>query len=141
MSTVTDQPAADTAGDPAAPVASVAPPAPVASAAPVAPPAPVASAAPVAGAPLAEESRGFGISSLVLGLVSILAGFTLVVPAGGLVLGILALKREPASRTMAIWGIVLNGVMLAGAVLATLVAVAFGLAVLPFLPFLPFAFS
>jgi hypothetical protein len=124
MTTVTDQPAAVTTGDPVA----SAPVAPV----PVAPVAPVG--APV-GAPLAEESRGFGISSLVLGLVSILAGFTLVVPAGGLVLGILALKREPASRTMAIWGIVLNGVMLAGAVLATLVAVAFGLAVLPFLPF------
>ena len=124
MTTVTDQPAAATTGDPVA----SAPVAPV----PVAPVAPVGAPA---GAPFAEDSRGFGISSLVLGLVSILAGFTLVVPAGGLVLGILALKREPASRTMAIWGIVLNGVMLAGAVLATLVAVAFGLAVLPFLPF------
>ncbi len=124
MTTVTDQPAAVTTGDPVA----SAPVAPV----PVAPVAPVGAPA---GAPFAEDSRGFGISSLVLGLVSILAGFTLVGPAGGLVLGILALTREPASRTMAIWGIVLNGVMLAGAVLATLVAVAFGLAVLPFLPF------
>jgi hypothetical protein len=89
-----------------------------------------------AAAPLAhEESRGFSLSSLVLGIVSIFAGLTLVVPAGGLVLGIIALQREPASRTMAIWGIVLNGVMLAGAVLAGLVGIAFGLAVLPFLPF------
>ena len=72
------------------------------------------SAAPAA--PLAqEESRGFSLSSLVLGII--------------------ALQREPASRTMAIWGIVLNGVMLAGAVLAGLVGIAFGLAVLPFLPF------
>ena len=91
--------------------------------------------APATYAPLApEEPRGFSISSLVLGLVSILAGFTLVVPAAGLVLGILALKREPAGRTMAIWGIALNGVMLAGAVLITLVALAFGVALLPFLP-------
>jgi hypothetical protein len=95
-------------------------------------PAPAAQGGP---APLApEDSRGFSLASLVLGLVSILAGFTLVVPAGGLVLGILALKREPASRTMAIWGIALNGVMLAGAVLGTLVALAFGVALLPFLP-------
>lgn len=91
--------------------------------------------APAPYAPLApEEPRGFSISSLVLGLVSILAGFTFVVPAAGLVLGILALKREPAGRTMAIWGIALNGVMLAGAVLATLVAFAFGVALLPLLP-------
>jgi hypothetical protein len=121
MTTVTDQPAATTAGDTVTPLA------PVASVAPGAPGAPVA--------PVAEESRGFGISSLVVGLVSILAGLTLVVPAAGLVLGILALKREPASRTMAIWGIVLNGVMLAGAVLVGLAGIAFGLAVLPFLPF------
>jgi len=93
-----------------------------------------ASAAPAG--PLApEESRGFSLASLVLGLVSIVAGLTVIVPAGGLVLGILALKREPASRTMAIWGIVLNGVMLAGALLAGIVGIAFGLAVLPFLPF------
>ncbi|RXZ68889.1 hypothetical protein ESP51_12950 [Agromyces albus] len=72
------------------------------------------------------------MSSLVLGLVSIVASYTFVVPAIGLVLGILALKREPASRTMAIWGIVLNAVMLGGAVLVGLAAAAFGLAMLPF---------
>ncbi|MDF2574733.1 MAG: hypothetical protein K0S05_1645 [Agromyces sp.] len=83
----------------------------------------------------AEESRGFSISSLVLGLVSIIASYTFFVPAAGLVLGIMALKREPASRTMAIWGIVLNAVMLGGAVLVTLGALVFGLAMLPFLPF------
>lgn len=78
------------------------------------------------------ETRGFSISSLVLGLVSIVASYTFVVPAIGLVLGIMALKREPASRTMAIWGIVLNSVMLAGAVLFTVGALIFGLAMLPF---------
>ncbi|KRC58778.1 hypothetical protein ASE14_17530 [Agromyces sp. Root81] len=72
------------------------------------------------------------MSSLVLGLVSIVASSTFVVPAIGLVLGILALSREPASRTMAIWGIVLNAVMLAGTVLVALGSVAFGLAMLPF---------
>ncbi|WP_235508278.1 DUF4190 domain-containing protein [Agromyces sp. Soil535] len=80
----------------------------------------------------AAETRGFSISSLVLGLVSIVASYTFFVPIVGLVLGVLALKREPASRTMAIWGIVLNAVMLAGAVLVSLGAFAFGLAMLPF---------
>ena len=40
-------------------------------------------------------------------------------------------EREPASRTMAIWGIVLNAVMLAGTVLFALIAIV-GLAFLPF---------
>ena len=92
-------------------------------------PAPVTS-----GAAVDAEQRGFAVSSLVLGLVSIVAGFTFVVPVAGLVLGILALRREPAARTMAIWGIALNGVMLAGIVLAGIAAVIFGLALLPFLP-------
>ena len=85
-----------------------------------------ATAAPVA------ETRGFSIASLVLGLVSIVAASTFFVPAAGLVLGIMALQREPASRTMAIWGIVLNSVMLAGTVLVGLGVAVFGLAMLPF---------
>ena len=78
------------------------------------------------------ESRGFSIASLVLGLVSIVASSTFFVPIAGLVLGIMALQREPASRTMAIWGIVLNSVMLAGTVLVGLGFAVFGLAMLPF---------
>ena len=84
------------------------------------------------GAVPATETRGFSIASLVLGLVSIVASSTFFVPIAGLVLGILALKREPASRTMAIWGIVLNSVMLAGTVLAGIGAAIFGLVMLPF---------
>ena len=34
------------------------------------------------------EQRGFAVSSLVLGLVSFVAGFTFVVPVAGLVLGL-----------------------------------------------------
>lgn len=89
-------------------------------------------AAPGAVLPPLAEPKGFSIASLVLGLVSIVAGFTFFVPVIGLVLGVLALKREPASRTMAIWGVVLNAVMLAGAVLVTFGALVFGLAMLPF---------
>jgi hypothetical protein len=84
------------------------------------------------GAAPTAESRGFSIASLVLGLVSIVASSTFFVPVVGLVLGVMALQREPESRTMAIWGIVLNGVMLAGTVLVTIGALVFGLAMLPF---------
>ncbi|WP_248305650.1 DUF4190 domain-containing protein [Agromyces sp. H66] len=103
------------------------------TATPTQPQAPFGEPNPYAAAPaLAEETRGFSISSLVLGLVSIVASLTFFVPAAGLVLGIMALKREPGSRTMAIWGIVLNAVMLGGTVLVTLGALAVGLAFLPF---------
>lgn len=95
------------------------------------PPASFAEPNPYATVP-AGEMRGFSIASLVLGLVSIAASATFFVPVVGLVLGVMALKREPASRTMAIWGIVLNGVMLAGAVLVAIGALVFGLAMLPF---------
>jgi hypothetical protein len=95
--------------------------------------APFAEPNPYVSAPApAAETRGFSIASLVLGLVSMVASYTFVVPAIGLVLGIMALKREPASRTMAIWGIVLNAVMLAGAALVTFAGLVFGLAMLPF---------
>ncbi|WP_353828866.1 hypothetical protein [Agromyces sp. SYSU T0242] len=80
------------------------------------------------------ETRGFAVSSLVLGILSLVAGFTFVVPIAGLVLGILALRREPAARTMAIWGVALNGVLLGGAVLAALGFLAFGLLLLPLAP-------
>ncbi|TFD74286.1 hypothetical protein E3T54_16100 [Cryobacterium sp. Sr8] len=72
------------------------------------------------------------VSSLVLGLVSIFAGWTFLAPLAGLVVGILAFRSEPHNRTMAIWGIALNAVMLAGVILLGLAAVVFGLAVLPF---------
>lgn len=94
--------------------------------------APDAGTIPPAAVPVAQETTGFSVSSLVLGIVSIFASFTFLVPAAGLVLGVMALKREPASRTMAIWGIVLNAVMLAGTVLVSLGALVFGLAMLPF---------
>ena len=78
---------------------------------------------PMAGA---AESKVFGILSLVLGAASIVAGYTFVVPVAAIVLGILGLKREPASRTFSIWGIVLGSVMLA---LPALILV-FGIALL-----------
>lgn len=86
----------------------------------------------------AAPKQWMSISSLVLGIVSIFAGWTFFMPIAGLVFGILALRKEPANRTMAIWGVVLNGVLLAGSLLVALAALLFGLAFLPFLAFMPF---
>lgn len=58
--------------------------------------------------------KGLSITSMVLGLVSIVAGFTFLVPVVGLVLGIIGLRREPAGRGMAITGLVLNGLFVVG---------------------------
>ncbi|MDN5813663.1 MAG: DUF4190 domain-containing protein [Arthrobacter sp.] len=62
----------------------------------------------------APPPRGMSIASMVLGIVSIFAGFTFVVPIVGLVLGIIGLQREPAGKGMAIAGLILNGLMLLG---------------------------
>ncbi|KAA6436547.1 hypothetical protein FQ330_02880 [Agrococcus sediminis] len=52
-------------------------------------------------------SRGLSITAMVLGLISVTFGWTLVVlPIIGLVFGILALRREPAGRPLAITGII-----------------------------------
>lgn len=79
-------------------------------------------------------SRTLSVTSFALGLASIALGWTFLAPIAGLVVGILALGREPEGRTFAIWGIVLNAVMLAGILIGLLVAVVgvgFGLAFLP----------
>lgn len=80
----------------------------------------------------AAESKGLSVTSLVLGIVSIVAGWTFFVPVVGLVLGLVALRREPRGRTMALWGIVLSAVMLAGSLIVALVAGVIGLALMPF---------
>jgi hypothetical protein len=77
------------------------------------------------------------ITSFVLGLVSIFFGFVFLVPLAGLVLGILALKKEPTARGFAIAGIWINAVMLGLVVLfviliVVLVAV-FGAITLPYM--------
>lgn len=63
------------------------------------------------------QPRGLSITAMVLGLVSILFWFTFLVPIGALVLGIIGLKKEPAGRGMAITGIVLGSVCLAGTII------------------------
>jgi hypothetical protein len=82
----------------------------------------------------AAPARTLSIMSFALGLASIVFSWTFLAPIAGLVLGILALGREPQGRTFAIWGIVLNAVMLAGILISLLIAVVgfgVGLAFLP----------
>ncbi|MBT1681908.1 DUF4190 domain-containing protein [Curtobacterium flaccumfaciens] len=58
--------------------------------------------------------KGLSVTSMVLGLVSIVLGFTFLVPLVGFVLGIIGIRREPAGRGMAITGLVLNGLFVIG---------------------------
>jgi hypothetical protein len=82
--------------------------------------------------------RTLSITSFAIGLASLVLGWTFVAPVAGLVVGILALQREPQGRTFAIWGVVLNSVMLFGILLVGLIALVgagIGFAVLPFAAF------
>lgn len=74
----------------------------------------------------AADARLFGILSLVLGVASIVAGHTFLVPVAAIVLGIIGLRREPAGRALSIWGIVLGSVML----VLPVIIIAIGVAVL-----------
>lgn len=92
-------------------------------------PPPQAYGYPAASAPAypAAPTPGLSIASLVLGVSSIFLGVILVAPIAGLVLGILGLRREPQGRTMAIWGIVLNAVTLAGSAVVAFLILVFAL--------------
>lgn len=75
----------------------------------------------------APPPRGFSITSMVLGLVSIFFGFTFLVPIGAVIFGIIGLKREPAGKGMAITGIVIGAAfMLLWVALGALVFSIFG---------------
>lgn len=54
------------------------------------------------------QAKTLSTTSMVLALVSIVFGFTFVLPLAALVFGIVALKKEPAGRAMAIVGIVVG---------------------------------
>ncbi|GEK80713.1 DUF4190 domain-containing protein [Agrococcus baldri] len=58
------------------------------------------------------DTKALSITSLVLGLASVFLGLTFLVPIAGIVTGAMARKREPAGRTIALWGIWLSIVML-----------------------------
>ena len=87
-----------------------------------------------ASVPASTTTNGLSIASLVLGITGIVAGFWFAAVAA-IVLGFIARGREPQSRTMWMWGIVLGFV---GAFWWVAVGIV-GLAVLaPFAAFLPY---
>ncbi len=81
-------------------------------------------------------SAGLSIASLVIGLISVIAGFSVILPLVGVVLGIMGLKREPKGRGMAIAGIWINSVILAlvfiGLLIALIALIGFGALAIPF---------
>lgn len=82
-----------------------------------------------------RRARTFSTTSFILGIVSVAAGWTFFVPIVGLVLGVIALRHPAADRALTIWGIALNGVMLALFALAAIgiaIFVGAGLAMIPF---------
>jgi hypothetical protein len=60
------------------------------------------------------QPKAFSVTSLVLGLASILFGFTFLVPIGAVVFGIIGIKREPAMRGMSITGLIVGSLFLLG---------------------------
>lgn len=72
-------------------------------------------------------SSAWSVTSLVIGVVSIFMNWTFLAPIAGIVVGVMAKRREPHARTMANWGIGLNVVML---VLGVVLWIVFGALVL-----------
>ncbi|MFC5338874.1 DUF4190 domain-containing protein [Leucobacter denitrificans] len=70
-----------------------------------------------------DQGNAFAVTSFVLGIASIVAGWTFVAPIVGLIFGIISLRRRTAERTLALWGVWLNAAMLALSVLIGIVVV------------------
>lgn len=56
--------------------------------------------------------KGMSIASMVLALVSIVFGFTFLLPITALILGIIGLRKEPAGRGMALTGVIISSLIL-----------------------------
>lgn len=79
-----------------------------------------------------QEAKGLSITSMVLGIASLVMGWTFLVPIAGMVTGFMGLKREPAGKGFAITGLILNGLCLIGWVIGVFVLVTLGSAFLIF---------
>lgn len=88
-------------------------------------------------APSIDRYRGLAITSFVLGIVSIVLGWSFVAPIIGLILGLVALNNNTSERKLALWGAWLNGAILALATLVFIFSVAFAGAAILSLPFYP----
>ncbi|QIM16005.1 DUF4190 domain-containing protein [Leucobacter insecticola] len=82
-----------------------------------------------------EGNRAYAITSFVLGIASIVAGWTFIAPIIGFTLGMIALRRGTTERTLALWGTWMNGIILAFAAIGVLIVAALvgaGILTLPF---------
>ena len=82
----------------------------------------------------APQPKGMSIASMVLALVSIVFGFTFLLPIAALILGIAGLRKEPAGRGMAMTGVIVSSlILLVWALIVVIVLIvglsAFGIAV------------
>lgn len=60
-----------------------------------------------------NQSKGFSITALVLGLTSLLFGVTILVPIAALIFGLIGLRKEPTGKGMALVGVIVGGFSLA----------------------------
>ena len=68
--------------------------------------------------PTTHHGTGKGTASLLLGILSLLAGWTLIAPMLELILGVMSRGSEPFARGRAGWGILLNLLAKLGWILA-----------------------
>ncbi|MFD6700556.1 MULTISPECIES: DUF4190 domain-containing protein [unclassified Microbacterium] len=78
---------------------------------------------------VAPEPKGMSIASMVLALVSIVFGFTFLVPIAALILGIAGLRKEPAGRGMAVAGVIISSFILLVWALILIIFLVVGLSV------------
>ena len=67
--------------------------------------------------PTRSLDRTLSISSVVIGVTSLLCGFALFPPLVGIIVGLRARQQEPEGERIATWGIALNIVVLCGWIL------------------------
>ena len=74
--------------------------------------------------------RTLSIVGFVLGIVSLVTGQAVIMPAAAIILGVLGYRQEPAGRTFSIFAIVLGSIALFGWMILGALGLAFAL---PFL--------
>ena len=73
-----------------------------------------------------NEPKTLSISSMVLGIASLLFGWTFLVPIAGVICGFMGMKREPAAKGFWLTGLVLNGLALLGWIIGLIVIMVLG---------------
>jgi uncharacterized membrane protein len=72
--------------------------------------------APVSATGMLTQQKDLATTSMILGLVSLVAGWTVVCPLAGFVVGIVSWRREPGGHDRAVVGLLVDGVVLAAVV-------------------------